>query len=95
MVWTVDFVQSNRLLPRHLCKVLDEEGSNVFTAEMLDRVAGTLAGFDAKAGKSPFVIFFEPPSRDQRIVNQFALFSIVIRSFTAGSLFPPGKVGDA
>jgi hypothetical protein len=48
----------------------------VFTAGMLGRVAGTLADFDGLAPE-PFLAFFEPPSLDERIVNQFALFSLL------------------
>jgi hypothetical protein len=42
---------------------------------MLERAASTLPDFDALAD-TEFVTFFEPPSLDQRIVNQFALFSL-------------------
>ena len=42
---------------------------------MLNRVAVTLAEFD-RLGKEDYVVFFEPPSLDERIVNQFALFSL-------------------
>ena len=38
---------------------------------MLGQVSETLAGFDA-LDSSGFVIFFEPPSLDARIVNQYA-----------------------
>lgn len=76
VVWCVDFVQTNRLLPEHLRALLDEEGSNTFTVEMLAWAAETLAAFDHLA-EDPFVLFFEPPSLDERIVNQFALFSLV------------------
>ncbi len=76
VVWTVDFVQTNEYLPAKLKKVLREEGSNVFTEEMLTRVAASLQDFDRLA-RTPFVVFFEPPSLDQRIVNQYALFSLI------------------
>ncbi len=36
----------------------------------------SLRSFDA-LGRDPFVIFIEPPSLDARILNQFALFSLM------------------
>jgi hypothetical protein len=56
--------------------VLDEEGSEVFTVDTLNRVASSLHDFD-DLSPEPFVAFFEPPSLDDRIVNQYALFSLV------------------
>jgi hypothetical protein len=76
VVWTVDFVKTNQLLPTQLKVLLEEEGSNAFTVEMLNRVAGTLSEFD-RLSEHEFVVFFEPPSLDNRIVNQFALFSLM------------------
>lgn len=76
VVWCVDFVKTNHLLPRRLRDLLSEEGSNVFTVEMLGRAAETLHAFD-RLSREPFVVFFEPPALDQRIVNQYALFSMV------------------
>lgn len=76
VVWCVNFVRTNQLLPKILKDVLEEEGSSAFTVEMLSRVAERLSDFD-KLSKKKFVIFFEPPSLDDRIVNQFALFSLV------------------
>lgn len=55
----------------------EEEGSDVFTVEMLDRLSSSLAEFDALADDDPFVAFVEPPSLDERIVNQWALFSVM------------------
>lgn len=76
VVWCIDYVAANRHLPGVLVGLLAEEGSDVFTAEMLARAAGTLRDFDELAAE-PFVVFFEPPSLDERIVNQFALFSLM------------------
>lgn len=76
VVWCVDFVETNKLLPKRLKEILEEEGSNAFTVEMLDRAAANLQAFDRQA-RDEFVIFFEPPSLDDNIVNQFALFSMM------------------
>jgi hypothetical protein len=43
---------------------------------MLRDAAEDLIAFDDLAG-DPFVLFFEPPSIDARIVNQYALFSLM------------------
>jgi hypothetical protein len=62
-------------LPRALRREMDQEGMNVASAETLARVAPTLREFDALG--DDFVVFFEPPSLDERIVNQYALFSLM------------------
>ena len=75
VVWCVDFVAANRLLPARLQRILREEGSDTFTVEMLAPFKG-LRDFDSLS-RERFVVFFEPPSLDQRICNQFALFSLM------------------
>ncbi len=75
VIWCVDYAKANRRLPTVMRRLLEHEGSNVFTVEMLSRAATTLGKFDSLAA-APFVVFFEPPSLDQRIVNQYALFSL-------------------
>lgn len=76
-IWVVDYVRAARELPAALRDVLDDEGANSFTAEMLDRAAPTLEELDRLAGDDQFVVFFEPPSLDDRIVNQFSVFSLM------------------
>jgi hypothetical protein len=75
VVWCVNFVEANRLLPDRLKAILQEEHSDTFTVEMLGEFP-SLRAFDA-LGRDPFVIFLEPPSLDTRILNQFALFSLM------------------
>jgi len=76
-VWTVDYVRAAEHLPRPLRAVLDAEGSNSFTAEMLERGAASLEELDRLPEEEDFVVFFEPPSLDDRIVNQYSVFSLM------------------
>jgi hypothetical protein len=73
-IWCVDYQKTNELLPPKLREILKSEDASIFSTEMLSRVATTLEDIDALGGD--FVAFFEPPSLDERIVNQFALFSL-------------------
>ena len=75
-IWCVNNLKTNAFLPRKLKKVIADEGSNVFTAEMLEPVCSSLKALEALKEKE-FALFLEPPSLDQRIVHQFALFSIM------------------
>jgi hypothetical protein len=76
VVWAVDCSAAHERLPDDLRRALAAEGATVFTTELLAAQAPTLADFDALGhGREPFVLFFEPPSLDDRIVNQSAVLS--------------------
>lgn len=77
VVWCVDYVACHQRLPEALSGVLQSAGAHVLTIPMLERVARDLRAFDALGRESPFVAFFEPPSLDARLVNQYALFSVL------------------
>ncbi|MGW0480610.1 FRG domain-containing protein [Nonomuraea sp. NPDC003214] len=74
----VDCHGAHRLLPESLRAELDREGALLFTTEMLAAVAGDLPSFDRLSGE-PFVAFFEPPSLDERVVNQSSVLSVTSR----------------
>jgi hypothetical protein len=76
VVWSVNFRETNRLLPERLRAALEAEGSDVFTAEALASVAESLPDLEGLADE-PFLVFLEPPSLDDRIVNQAALFALL------------------
>jgi hypothetical protein len=76
VIWCVNYARTNQSLPNKLKRLLKEEGSFLFTAEMLERAADSLVEFD-HLDSSEFVLFWEPPSLDDRIINQFALFSLM------------------
>jgi hypothetical protein len=75
VVWCIDFVKAHQLLPEMLRTRLAQEGADVFTTEMMAVLIRDLPHLDEMADADPFLLFFEPPSIDARIVNQFALFS--------------------
>ncbi len=75
-VWLVKIPECHALLPESLKMVQRAEGANLFTIDMLEKVATRLAEFDRIVDEVK-VVFFEPPSIDARIVNQFALFSVM------------------
>jgi hypothetical protein len=81
-IWMVDYVAvHHRHLPAALKDQLNLEGANIFTIEMLSDTVDSLEAFSTMANK-PFALFFEPPSMDDRIVNQYALFSTLTHSAT-------------
>lgn len=97
VIWMVNLLNIREQLPPLLKKALNDEGSIVFTVEMLaafespepsqrafgisgetrGRRIASLADFDNLGKKREFLLFFEPPSIDDRVVNQFALFSVL------------------
>jgi FRG domain len=77
LLLAVDCAGAHDMLPATAREMYEREGSLVVTTEMLAELADDLEGFDALTEDVPFVVFFEPPSLDDRIVNQFALFSLM------------------
>ncbi len=75
-IWAVNYLKAHQLLPEKLRFQLEREGANVFTTEMLTESVSTLKDLDDLAPYD-FVMFIEPPSIDDRIVNQFAFFSMM------------------
>jgi FRG domain-containing protein len=77
ILWAVDCEGAHELLPGTLRDALEREGSLVFTTQMLADHAHDLDGLDSLTEDEPFVLFFEPPSLDERIVNQAAVLSAI------------------
>lgn len=76
LIWAANYVDTKKYLPDQLKRVIAEEGSHIFTAEMLDKAVNTLPELGALR-REDFAVFFEPPSIDDRIVNQYAVFSMM------------------
>ena len=78
VIWAVDYVSAHKFLPKKLRAVLSEERSNAFTVEMLESGVSSLPELE-KLSNDEFAVWLEPPSLDQRIVNQFSIFSLMSR----------------
>ncbi|TDD35888.1 FRG domain-containing protein [Nonomuraea terrae] len=76
LLLAVDSAGAHRLLPERLRASLEQEGALLFTTEMLAAHAPDLCAFDRLGeGLPPFLVFFEPPSLDERVVNQSSVLS--------------------
>lgn len=79
--WKLDIGEMNSLLPKEYQDVLEKNKAYAFTVDLLDRMAADLDRYDEDMqGKS--MVLIEPPSIDERIINQYAYFSIVPREIT-------------
>lgn len=76
VVWGANYLRTHQLVPDALAVQLLREGANVFTVEMLSQGVQSLEQLDALCPR-PFALFLEPPSIDDRIINQFGFFSIL------------------
>lgn len=75
-VWRIDAREIAQRLPEAYKKVLERENTFIFSVDTLREVAPTLEEYDRDmAGKA--MVLVEPPSVDQRIINQYAYFSPV------------------
>jgi hypothetical protein len=73
-IWCINVVEARSLLPEKLREVLKRESAFLFSVEMLEFIQ-SLDDFDRLVENGSFVLFFEPPSLDARIVNQGAIMS--------------------
>lgn len=75
-IWAVNYDRAHAMLPRPLKNKLEEEGANILTAGMLSEEVESLKVLES-LHDAPFCAFFEPPSIDERIVNQHACCSFM------------------
>lgn len=81
IIWCVDYTKAHLLLPRRWRSALNSSSSEVFTVDMLAQVAVNFDALNRSGGEpvrsKPFLLFFEPPSLDERVINQFSLLSMM------------------
>jgi hypothetical protein len=75
-IYMINFLKAKQYLPEDLQAVLREEGGGVFTVSQLAAKINQLKDLKALYPEI-FPIFMEPPSLDDRMANQYALFSFM------------------
>lgn len=78
ILWKIDIEEINSLLPSEYKNVLSLEKAYLFTVDMLINLVNDLNKYDDDMGGNSLVLL-EPPSIDQRIINQYSYFSIIPR----------------
>ncbi len=76
VVWRLDMQAANDNLPSRYKAALRKQGSFVFSVDTLTSVVDSIEQYDIDMGAEAFVNI-EPPSVDQRIINQYSFFSII------------------
>ena len=75
VIWALKYEGLSKYLPKQLSEELESIGSNSFTTEMLNAVYKNIR--EVTEENEDFVVPFEPPSLDSRIVNQYAVFTFM------------------
>lgn len=75
-IYAIAYADTKELLPTRAKDEIASEGPDILTVDMLNKVEKSLFKYSSLS-PDPFVTFFEPPSFDDRIVNQYAVFSFL------------------
>ena len=79
VLWKIDIDEINTLLPESYRDMLLKESAHLMTTDMLDtliRETDAVKRYDSDM-ESKAMVLLEPPSIDQRIVNQYSYFSVI------------------
>ena len=76
VVWRIDVDELHEMLPQKYQDVMERSKTTVFSLKMLQEACESLEEYDADMDGKAMVIV-EPPSIEQRIVNQYSFFAIV------------------
>ncbi len=76
VVWRIDIHELHSLLPGKYQDIMRKYRSTVFSLRMLQESCGSLSEYDANMADK-YMLIVEPPSIEQRIINQYSFFSIV------------------
>ena len=76
VVWRIDVNELHELLPEKYQRVMEKEGTTVFSLKMLQEACSGPEEYDEDM-KDQAMLIVEPPSLEQRIINQYSFFGII------------------
>lgn len=84
VIWIVDFVKIKNQMPKDIQDKLNNQNTLSFTSlELKNYIGDSIEDIEKYTNENgDALLFFEPPSIDDRIVNQFALFSFMLNPDT-------------
>ncbi|MCR5023391.1 MAG: FRG domain-containing protein [Lachnospiraceae bacterium] len=80
VVWRIDVDELHAMLPEKYQAIMKKEKTTVFSLKMLMEACSGPREYDADMGDRSMLIV-EPPSIEQRIINQYSFFSIIPSDF--------------
>ena len=76
VVWRVDVNELHEMLPEKYQRIMEREQTTVFSLKMLQEACEDPEEYDRDMlGRSMVIV--EPPSIEQRIINQYSFFSVI------------------
>ena len=82
VVWRIDVDELHSMLPAKYQRVMEESQTTVFSLKMLESACKDPMQYDEDMqGKAMLIV--EPPSIDQRIINQYSFFSVIPSGMTS------------
>lgn len=75
-VWRIDARELKQLLPKRYFEALEAKKTFVFSVDTLKGVTDSISEYDQDMAGNALVLL-EPPSIDQRIVNQYSFFTVI------------------
>lgn len=76
VVWRIDVNELHAMLPDKYQRVMEKEKTTVFSLKMLQEACSGPEEYDEDMGTESMLIV-EPPSIEQRIINQYSFFSVI------------------
>lgn len=81
VVWRYDARELNKMLPQKYREALEKKRTFIFSVKLLSEVANSIDEYD-KDMEGNSLVTIEPPSIDQRIVNQYSFFAVLPSGIT-------------